>query len=690
MMSGGLYSGPWTFRLSLVVAACLAARVFIDRPIHAADAGADSVTAADRQAVRDRVAALERRLQVVEGSGRFAADLVADARLFAKAALWAVDFEPVIDVSRREKVEAGLRRAQERIEHLEAGRHPWTKLDGRSIRGFVSAVDGSTQPYGLVVPRGHDPAKPARLDVVLHGSMNATGIGDIDFIRGFDRGDAVGDGAPEAGFIELHPMGRLGENAYRFEGETDVDEAIESVCRRFAVDRRRIVLRGSSLGGVGTWQLGLKRPGRYAAIGPAAGPVDTHVFAGSPWKHFVPLAPLEPWQETTLHLVDAIDYVANARMVPVVAAMGDQDPYYGSHLLAEKAFAKEGLPFVGIVGRGVGHGLSPDVLGEQMRLLGERAAPGVPPRPPHVRFVTWTLKFPRCHWVEVLGLEAHYHRAEIEATLAGDGAVAILKLANITRFALHPPALDGGDAPVVIENVRIPLPRRDRGAAPLPLVFERRDGGWTCAGVLGSVALAGKRPGLQGPIDDAFATPFLCVRGTGTPANQAVGRWAEASLRRFAWEWRRHYRGDLPLKDDSAVTADDLRDRNLVLFGDAGSNRWIREVLPHLPLTWSRDSIEIGGASYPATDHGLQLITANPLPAGAGRYVVFNSGHTYHDSELRFSYMVFPRLGDWAVTRAGDNPMAVVKPSDGTPVPPPTVAETVVTSGFFDESWRQP
>jgi hypothetical protein len=34
--------------------------------------------------------------------------------------------------------------------------------------------------------------------------------------------------------------------------------------------------------------------------------------------------------------------------------------------------------------------------------------------------------------------------------------------------------------------------------------------------------------------------------------------------------------------------------------------------------------------------------------------------------------------------------MAVVKPSDGTPVPPPTVAETVVTSGFFDESWRQP
>jgi hypothetical protein len=184
--------------------------------------------------------------------------------------------------------------------------------------------------------------------------------------------------------------------------------------------------------------------------------------------------------------------------------------------------------------------------------------------------------------------------------------------------------------------------------------------------------------------------PFLCVRGTGTPANPAVGRWAEASLRRFAWEWRRHYRGDLPLKDDVAVTADDLRDRNLVLFGDPGSNRWIREVLPHLPLTWSRDSIEIGGASYPAADHGLQLITANPLPAGGGRYVVFNSGHTYHDSELRFSYMVFPRLGDWAVTRVGDEAAVVATPAPDGPPPPPAVAETVVTSGFFDEAWRLP
>ena len=39
-------------------------------------------------------------------------------------------------------------------------------------------------------------------------------------------------------------------------------------------------------------------------------------------------------------------------MVPVVALMGDKDPYFSSHLIIEKAFKKEGISFVGLVDRG--------------------------------------------------------------------------------------------------------------------------------------------------------------------------------------------------------------------------------------------------------------------------------------------------------------------------------------------------
>ena len=644
------------------------------------------VTAEERQALRTEIDEVAARLAPLRMREGISSDLWADADLFVKAARWAVDLVPALDGKGREQVQAALRRARERAAALEAGRHPWAKRQGKSIRGFVSEVDGSTQLYGLIVPAGHDPTKPIRLDVVLHGSMGAAGNAELGFSSQFDGGDGAGD-ADTHDFIELHPLGRIGENAYRFEGETDVDEAIASVCRQFAIDRRRIVLRGASLGGVGAWSLGLKRPDRYAALGPVCGPVDTHLFAAAPWKHFVRLGPLRPWQERTLHMVDAIDYAANAGMVPVVAVMGDQDPYFPSHLQMERAFAAEGIPFVGLIDRGAGHSVTAPVITEQMRLIGERVVPGLPVRPPKVRFVTWTLKFSRCHWVELLGLDVHYRRAEIEATLALDGSVNVTKLVNITRFALHPPALvpvaDAAAPPTVsIEGTTIPLPAVSEAAAgSRSLVFERRDGRWVCAGEAAAMNLSGKRPGMQGPIDDAFARPFLCVRGTGTPWNAAVGRWADASLRRFADEWRRHYRGELPVKDDTAVTPADLARCNLVLFGDPGSNRWIRDTLPHLPITWQADRLRVGGVDYTAAEHAVQLIHPNPLPGADGRYVVLNSGHTYHDEELRFSYMVFPRLGDWAVTKVGEQP---------ADTPPAKVAEKVVMSGYFDESWRLP
>lgn len=34
--------------------------------------------------------------------------------------------------------------------------------------------------------------------------------------------------------------------------------------------------------------------------------------------------------------------------------------------------------------------------------------------------MTWTLKYGRCHWLQVLGLDRHYTRAEIVASVRGN------------------------------------------------------------------------------------------------------------------------------------------------------------------------------------------------------------------------------------------------------------------------------
>lgn len=571
-----------------------------------------------------------------------------DGEIFAKGADWALSYEPLQEADRA-LVRKALDRGRARADLLEAGKRPWDAKKGRLVAGFRSAIDGSIQPFGLVVPAGYDPARPLRLDVVLHGSMRPVGLSELRFMSRFDEGDEGGK-ASDADFIELHPLGRV-ENCYRWAGETDVFEAIEAVARRWSIDRRRIVLRGMSMGASGTWHLGLKHPDRWAALGPYCGYVDTYRFSETPMPNFVKVGELPVHQEKALRLLDSIGYAANAGVVPAVACMGEKDPFFQAHVLMGEAMKREGLDMVNLIAPNTAHAVDPATQKEQLRRIAEHAATGLQ-APSRLRFVTFSLKYGRCHWLEVLGLGEHYVRAEIAARIIEDGTVEVEGLANVTRFSIRLPALR-----------RVRIGGTEIAAGP-GSVLARRGETWEVA----DGPLDGKRPGLQGPIDDAFTTPFLCVRGTGRAWHPAVGSWADASLRRFAAEWRRYFRGELPVKDDTAVSEEDVRRCNLILFGDPSSNGWIAKVLPKLPLVWTREQVRLGSTVHPAETHAPALIQPNPL--APGRYVVLNSGHTFREKELStLNYLLFPRWGDWAVVRAAEE-------------------EAVVRAGFFGERWE--
>jgi pimeloyl-ACP methyl ester carboxylesterase len=519
-----------------------------------------------------------------------------------------------------------------------------------------------------------------RLDVVLHGSSKPVGMSELGFGAGFDEGDDAAKSAPDAEFIELHPLGRV-ENCYRWAGETDVFEAVEAVCRSYRIDRDRIVLRGMSMGASGTWHLGLKHPDRFVALGPYCGYVDTHRFSETPVPGFIKVGPLPPHQERGLHMLDSIDYAANAGVVPAIGAIGDQDVFFQSHVHMREAMEKEDLHMVNLISHGTGHTIDPVTHREQMRRIGEYAAKGLDHAPRQLRFVTWTLKYNRCHWLELLALGEHYQRAEIIAKVADDGTVNVSLAKNITKFAIHPPMLTLPNAKMRIDGSEIIFPQR-RTERSDAVVFALESGKWNFAGLRGKIPLTGKRPGVQGPIDDAFTTPFLCVRGTGKPWNSAVGAWADASLRRFAYEWARYMRGDLPMKNDYEVTETDIRTKNLILFGDPRSNPWIAKALAKLPVTWNRKNVKIGADSYAAQDHAPVLICASPFEKAHDRYIVVNSGHTFHEDEFAaFNYLLFPRLGDWAVMR--------ITPGADTWKPGVTnLPEEAVRAGYFNELWQ--
>ena len=620
----------------------------------------------ERGQIERGVAELRGRLVKLRAkSAKLNPDLLADAGIYVKGIDWALRYDEKLTPEDLSLLKKALQRGNERAAALEAGKSPWADRKGKTVRAFVSAVDGSVQPYGVVVPANYSRKKPARLDVVLHGSTRPVGMSELRFMSRFE--EAEGARPPDQDYVELHPLGRV-ENCYRWAGETDVFEAIEAVCRNYSIDRDRVVLRGMSMGASGTWHLGLKHPDRFVALGPYCGYVDTHEFSRTPLASFVKVGELPPHQEKALRMLDSIDYAANAGVVPAVACMGEKDVYFQAHVLMGKAMKKEGLEMVNLISPGTGHVIDPRTHREQMRRIGEHAAKGRDREPKRLRFVTWTLKYNRCHWLQILALNEHYVRAELEVKVADDGSVEFEAPKNVALFSFRSPVLPK-------KGARLRIAGRDVAALPLgadrpqELYVRRQGDGWKLSAK--PIAPAGKRPGLQGPIDDAFAAPFLCVRGTGKAWNPAVRAWSEANLKRFASEWHRYFRGELPVKDDVAVTADDVRRYNLILFGDPGSNRWIEKVLPRLPVRWTRTSVRIGGRSYDAADHAPVLI--QPSPLAEGRYVVLNSGHTFHGKELAsLNYLLFPRLGDWAVLRLGPEPLD----------------EAVVRAGFFDEKWQ--
>ena len=587
---------------------------------------------------------------------------LADAEVYLKAARWALRYDEALNDQDLSLVGRAIARAGERLGQVEAGTPGWAARKGKAVRGFVSAVDGSVQPYGVIVPASYDASRPIRLDVVLHGSTKPIGMSELRFMQRFEEGDGPAKSAPEADWIELHPLGRV-ENGYRWAGETDVFEAIEAVKRAYAIDPDRVVLRGMSMGASGTWHLGLKNPDRFVALGPYCGYVDTIEFSKTPLPNFVKVGGLPAHQAKMLHLLDSVDYAANAGVVPSVACMGEKDVFFQAHEIMGRAMAKEGLTMVNLISPGTGHVIDPKTQAEQLRRIGAYASKGNDRNPYRVRFVTYSLRYSHCHWVRLLGLREHYRRAEFDASRSMDGAIDVKITENVDRFAILPPASDGLRS-IAIGGKAVEFP----GGSGKGLVFGRDGSAWKFLGTPGAVASNGKRPGIQGPIDDAFREPFLIVRGTGKGRDPGVAAWADAECGRFAALWRRYLRGEPRIKDDRDVTPEDVKNYHLILFGDPGSNSWVARAMPGLPATWDAERIEVGGGTAPSKGHILKLIQPNPeMPS---RYVVLNSGHTFGEKEFStLNYLLFPRLGDWAIVEATDG-------------------GKVVGTGFFGEDWK--
>ena len=578
-----------------------------------------------------------------------ATDLLPDVILFQKAVAWSLADNTVYNNGEIQAAYKELDEGIVRAKSLLNGSAPWTTQTGLVVRGYKSKLDGSIQPYGLVVPeswKASDNSK-RRLDLFFHGRGEQ--LTELAFVS--ERMRSGGEFMPKDAFV-LHPYGRFC-NANRLAGEIDVWEAIADVQRRYPIDSERIVDRGFSMGGASAWHFATQHADFWAAAAPGAGFSETAEFTGAFRDGRTPPA----WYVQTLwHLYDATDYAVNLAQVPTVAYNGDKDGQKQAADAMEAALVKENLPLKRIIGVNTGHWYSGDAKNEINTIVDAAVANGRVALPENVRFTTWTLRWNKQNWVTVDGLGRHWTRARVDARRVAPAEVSA-NTENVTGVTF---ALPTGLTALTVDNQRILLPRMRNTSVSL---LRGGDGKWKriTAPVKGLV----KRHGSQGPIDDAFMDGFVFVRPTGISLNATSGKQLEDAMQLAVSDWHRYFRADVPIRDDTKLTDADIKSKNLILWGDSSSNAVVRRVIAKLPLRWSAAGLVVNGKTYPSGTAFPALIFPNPL--NPAKYIVLNSGFTWHVYASGSNADHCPKLPDWAVLNG-----------EGT----------VLDAGFFDENWR--
>ncbi len=593
-------------------------------------------------------------------------EFLPDIQVFSKAVHDALVYQEFFAPQELTKAKNLLKEGLSRARSLEESKVPWATKSGLVVRGYVSKIDGSVQPYGLVVP----PSYPfqgtgrVRLDVWFHGRGET--LSEVNFLD--ERSRQPGQFTP-ADTIVLHPYGRYC-NANKFAGEVDVLEAIDAVKRQYRIDDDRISVRGFSMGGASCWQFAVHYPDRWFAANPGAGFAETARFLNVFQKEAVS----PPWYEQKLwHLYDCTDVAANLLQCPTVAYSGEIDGQKQAADVMAEAFKTEGIELTHVIGPKTKHAYHPDSKREVERRLDSLAARGRERYPKVVDFRTYTLKYNQTNWVTIDALGAHWDKARVWAALTPAGPV--VKTENVEALTLEfPPGWSPfsalGDVSVEIDKTTIKGPHSltDRSWR-CPLI--RKSGQWVM-GELPADTLR-KRHDLQGPIDDAFMDSFVFVRPSGKTSNTALGDWAAKESQHAIDHWRQHFRGEARVKEDSAIDDRDIASANLVLWGDPSSNAVLRRIADRLPISWNNDRIKVGDREFSSAEHSLILIAPNPL--NPKRYVVLNSGFTFREYDYLNNARQVPKLPDWAVI-------------DLRTPPNSRYPGKVVAADFFGEDWQ--
>jgi pimeloyl-ACP methyl ester carboxylesterase len=619
-----------------------------------------------RERLETRLATTKKRMEAMQ----HLEPLLPDVEIFTKAVELALLHREFYVPKDFAKADWALDQANERLDGLSKGQTPWIKTTGLVVRGYRSIIDGSAQPYGLVIPKDHDFDKPCPLYVWLHGRGDKNT--DLHFLQ--ERATKIGQIAP-SGAIVLHPFGRHCVG-YKNAGEFDVIEAIGSVRKRDQHKVDRNVLVGFSMGGAGAWHLGAHYPWIWRAVSPGAGFAETARYQRLTPDKYPPSYEQKLWGQ-----YDVPNYVRNLFNVEVVAYSGELDKQIQAARVMEEAYSAEGRKLTHLIGPGVEHKYEPKTLESLLGQLADAAAvePDRPLKKIHLQ--TQTLRYSQLGWIAILQLEEHWKDSRVDAEIVSEKDYRIATK-NIAKLALDS-RINLNSCRITIDGTTVPM------ASKIPVVLAKKDGKWEWdrsrwkwgEDVVDAKQLS-KRPGFTGPIDDAFSgydleRSFLVVVPSGKSKNPAFQAWQDFELAHFLARWRALMRGEARVKLDTELTPSDWNGhQNLIVWGDPDSNAVLSKMMADLPVSFSDGAWKLGSTEFDGNRYVPVMIFPRKNAKSEFRsYVVLNSGLTFREGHDRTNSLQNPKLPDWAII-------------DMTQPPDAFAPGRIHDAGFFDEEWK--
>ena len=476
---------------------------------------------------------------------------------------------------------------------------------------FLSDIDGSVQYYGVAPARPLSKDQPAKaLFLATHGAS----------VQGMGMAGAY---APKTWGTVAAPTNRR-PYGYDWEdwGRHDAMEVLALAQARFKTDPRQTYLTGHSMGGHGTWQIGVTYPDQFAAIAPSAGWISFWSYAGS--EHAKATNAIQELLLRAATPGDTIALSSNYLHQAVYILHGDADdnvPVSEARTMRD-LLAKFHHDFDYHEQPGAGHWWGNQCV--DWPPIFDMFARHKIPDDENVADINFSTANPgisaTSHWVSIQAQKHALAKSVVVMHFNADRREFSGTTENVARLSLKLKHVrPGGTVSVELDGQKfqdIPLPAPNQKGK---VWFDRADTKWA---LTSEPSASQKGPHRYGPLKEAFGHHMMFVYATHGSSEENA--WAYAKARFDAESWWYRGNGAVDVIPDAAFNATKEPDRGVVLYGNADNNSAWAPLLGDSPVQVRKGVVKIG--SHEQTGADLACLFCRPRPGSDIASVAVISG----------------------------------------------------------------